>query len=96
MDPSLLTQYGLPMGFTLVLTGAVSFLYKRMSEAHAKELTREQQRGDRLEDELRELNRTVRDQIVPALTETNRITGEATRALGQAAATMALAQGRQP
>ena len=84
------------MGYTLVLTGVVRVLYKRMAEAHAKELTREQQRGDRLESELRDLNRTVRDQIVPALTETNRITSEATRALGQAAATMAVAQSRQP
>lgn len=95
MDPNLISQFGLPIAYTIVLTVVVRFLYKREADGHAAELQRERERSDRLEEELRGLNATVRDRMVPALVDSNRVTAEATRAMGEVTAVIALTR-RQP
>lgn len=95
MDPNLISQFGLPIAYTIVLTVVVRFLYKRESDGHAAELQRERDRSDRLEEELRGLNATVRDRVVPALVDSSRVGAEAARAIGEVTAVIALTR-RQP
>jgi hypothetical protein len=90
MDPSLITQFGLPVAYTVVLTAVVAFLYKRGDVAHEAELARERERGDRLESELRSLNEHMRDRVVPALVEANRVNAEAAKSIGEITATVAM------
>lgn len=86
MDPVWVTQFGAPVAFCLVLVGVVKVLFKRETEAHG----RERDRSDRLETELRTLNETMRERIVPALIEASRVNTEASKAIGEVAALAAL------
>lgn len=86
VDPALITQFGAPVAFCLVLIAVVKVLFAREVDAH----TRERERGDRLENELRTLNETVRERVVPALIEASRVNAEAGRTLGEVAAVVSM------
>lgn len=58
-----LVQYGLPTGFLLLTIGAIKILFTGQS----KTLEREVARADRAEQQVRELEKSVREQTVPAL-----------------------------
>lgn len=77
MDPALLAQYGALGAFLLAAIGAVKVLFAR----EVKALEREQERADRLETELRQLNELVRTQYVEKL-------GIATQTIGEALAVL--------
>lgn len=73
MDSALLVQYG-ALGLALLMTvTAVKILFSRETEAHK----REQERADRLEGELRDLNELVRTQYVEKLASATQTIGEA-------------------
>lgn len=66
---SVLLQYGALGVIALLALAAVRVLFQR--EVRALDL--ERQRADRLEDELRQLNRTVQERYVTTLTEVARV-----------------------
>lgn len=72
MDSSLAVQYG-ALGVTLMIAiAAVKILFNREVEAHK----REQERADRLEAELRQLNELVRTQVVEKMAISTQVLGE--------------------
>lgn len=72
MDGALATQYG-ALGMTLLIAiAAVKILFNREVEAHK----REQERADRLEAELRQLNELVRTQVVEKMAVSTQVLGE--------------------
>jgi hypothetical protein len=74
MDQVLL-QYGAIGVVALLALGAVRMLFTKMVEANK----RETERGDRLEKELTDLNKAVRDQYLSTI-------GDATKAIADALA----------
>ncbi len=77
MDSTLVVQYG-ALGLALLMAvTAVKILFSREVEAHK----REQERADRLEAELRQLNELVRTQYLEKL-------GTATQTIGEALAVL--------
>lgn len=73
MDGSLAIQYGALGAALLIAIAAVKVLFAREVEAHK----REQERADRLEAELRQLNELVRTQYVEKLASATQAIGEA-------------------
>lgn len=80
MDSTTLTQYGALGIALLVAIAAVKVLFNREVEAHK----REQERADRLEAELRQLNELVRTQYVEKLASATQAIGEALAVLRRA------------
>lgn len=77
MDSALVAQYG-ALGLALLLAvAAVKILFQREVEAHK----REQERADRLEAELRQLNELLRTQVVEKLATSTQVLGEVLTAL---------------
>lgn len=73
IDPTVLLQYG-AVGFLAVLGIYTSWnLYRRLLGAYK----REQQRADRLEEELRALNQTVQELMTQALRDATSAVAEA-------------------
>lgn len=79
-DPvsDVLLQYGAVGVIALVALLAVRVLFGRM----ATSLDRETQRADRLEEELRRLNETIRQEIAPALARSAEALADYGRASG--------------
>lgn len=77
MDGTLAIQYGALGAALLVAIAAVKVLFNREVEAHK----REQERADRLEAELKQLNELVRTQYVEKLAVATQTIGEALTAL---------------
>lgn len=65
VDLSLLYQYGGLLFLSVVALAAVRVLFNR----EAKALDIERERADRLEEELRKLNATIADKMIPVLTQ---------------------------
>jgi hypothetical protein len=65
VDLSLIYQYGGLLFLSVVALAAVRVLFNR----EAKALDLERERADRLEDELRKLNATIAEKMVPVLTQ---------------------------
>jgi len=65
-------QYGALGAALLVAIAAVRVLFNRETEAHR----REQERADRLEAELRQLNEQLRTQVVEKLAASNQVLAE--------------------
>lgn len=65
-------QYGALGAALLVAIAAVKVLFNREVEAHK----REQERADRLEAELRQLNEQLRTQVVEKLATSTQVLGE--------------------
>lgn len=65
-------QYGALGAALLVAIAAVRVLFNREVEAHR----REQERADRLETELRQLNELLRSQVVEKLAASNQVLAE--------------------
>lgn len=65
VDLSLLYQYGGLLFLSVVALAAVRVLFNR----EAKALDLERERADRLEEELRKLNATIAEKMVPVLTQ---------------------------
>lgn len=68
-----LIQYGALGIFVVVLVGAVRILFAQQTAAYK----REQERADRIELELRALNKDVREDVMPALTRSTEAISEA-------------------
>ncbi|MFE0101146.1 hypothetical protein [Streptomyces sp. NPDC059009] len=83
-DPAtgVLVQYGAVGAVALLALAAVRVLYAKMSAA----LDRETQRADRLEEELRKLNETVRTEYVDTINTAAQAIAEANRAIEDARA----------
>lgn len=62
-DISLIWQYGGVLFLSVVALAAVRVLFIRETKA----LDLERERADRLQEELRKLNETIQDKVVPAL-----------------------------
>jgi tRNA(Phe) wybutosine-synthesizing methylase Tyw3 len=77
VDGTLAIQYGALGAALLVAIAAVKVLFNREVEAHK----REQERADRLEAELKQLNELVRTQYVEKLAVATQTIGEALTAL---------------
>lgn len=77
VDPSLLAQYGPGGVIALISLGFTWVMFRRYEQT----LDLERQRSARAEDELRELNKTSRELIVPALTQATTALTEAMRVL---------------
>jgi len=65
VDLSLLYQYGGLLFLSVVALAAVRVLFNR----EAKALDLERERADRLEDELRKLNATIAEKMIPVVTQ---------------------------
>lgn len=74
-DP--LLSYGLPGLIASIGMAVIAALWKRDVKARDAELARSNARGDRLETELAQLNRTVHDQTLHALNEATRAVADA-------------------
>lgn len=70
-------QYGALGAITLCALGAVRVLFQR----EAKSLDLERQRADRLEEELRQLNNSIHEKYVPALTRSAEVLTRVTEAI---------------
>lgn len=83
-DPAtgVLVQYGAVGVVALLAIAAVRVLYMRLSAA----LDRETERADRLEEELRKLNETVRSDYIGTITTAAQALAEASRAIEDARA----------
>jgi hypothetical protein len=79
MDPAtgVLVQYGAVGVVALMALAAVRVLFARLSAT----IDRETERADRLEEELRKLNETVRSEYVNTINTSARAISEATRAI---------------
>jgi hypothetical protein len=73
VDSTLAIQYGALGAALLVAIAAVKVLFNREVEAHK----REQERADRLEAELKQINELVRTQYVEKLAAATQTIGEA-------------------
>lgn len=74
-DPTgVLLQYGGPVGAVAVIAlGAVGVLFRLLLTAYQ----RERDRADRLEEEVRSLQKDAREQVVPALTRSTEAVADA-------------------
>lgn len=77
MDGTLAMQYGALGTMVLVAVAAVKILFNREVEAHK----REQDRADRLEAELKQLNDLLRTQVVEKMANSTQVLGEVLSAL---------------
>jgi hypothetical protein len=77
-----LVQYGAVGVIAIMALAAVRVLFARLSAS----LDRETQRADRLENELRALNATVRDQYLDTIAKSSEATAAASRAVADALA----------
>lgn len=84
MEPvtAVLVQYGAVGVVALLAIAAVRVLYTRLNAA----VDREAERADRLEEELRKLNETVRSDYVSTITAVAQALAEAGRAIEDARA----------
>lgn len=80
MDGSLIAQYGALGVALLTAIAAIKVLFSRSVEEHK----REQERADRLEAELRQLNELIRSQYVEKLAAATQAIGETLAALRRA------------
>lgn len=91
-DPtSVLLQYGALGVLTLLAVIAVKIMYQRMVQQY----DRERERADRLEQELRDLNSTIRGDYVGTIGNATRAITEATDAVSNALAAVRHRDGRR-
>lgn len=74
---SVFIQYGALGGVTLLALAAIRVLFLQLQ----KVLDLERQRGDRLEAELRELNKTAQEKYMATMTEATRVMSEVVNAI---------------